>query len=67
MIFNSVSAFCVSSLINFSSAKMKFWTTSGAIALSALVAGQAAAEDVLYSRHLAKRQLSAEGNYNISQ
>jgi hypothetical protein len=46
---------------------MKFSTASGAVALSALAVGQAAAEDVLHSRHLAKRQLSAEGNYNISR
>ncbi|KAJ4371787.1 hypothetical protein N0V86_008341 [Didymella sp. IMI 355093] len=45
---------------------MKFSTTSGAVALSALAIGQATAEDVLYSRHHAKRQLSAEGNYNIT-
>lgn len=45
---------------------MKFSTTSGAVVLSALAVGQAAAEDVLYSRHLAKRQLSGEGNYNIT-
>ncbi|KAF3037062.1 hypothetical protein E8E12_002037 [Didymella heteroderae] len=45
---------------------MKFSTTSGVAALSALAVGQAAAEDALYSRHLAKRQLSDEGNYNIT-
>ncbi|KAL1646484.1 hypothetical protein SLS61_007846 [Didymella pomorum] len=45
---------------------MKFSTRSGAFALSALTVGQAATEDVLYSRHLAKRQLSGEGNYNIT-
>lgn len=45
---------------------MKFLTISGAFALSAF-AGQVAAEDVLYSRHLAKRQLSGEDDYNISQ
>ncbi|KAJ4403164.1 hypothetical protein N0V91_006740 [Didymella pomorum] len=45
---------------------MKFSTRSGAFALSALAVGQAATEDVLYSRHLAKRQLSGEGNYNIT-
>ncbi|KAJ4339790.1 hypothetical protein N0V87_002990 [Didymella glomerata] len=44
---------------------MKFLTISGAFALSAF-AGQVAAEDVLYSRHLAKRQLSGEDNYNIT-
>lgn len=46
---------------------MRFSTASGAIALSALTISQARAEDVLYSRHLAKRDLNAEGNYNISQ
>lgn len=45
---------------------MKFSTASGAIALSAAAFSQARAEDVLYSRHLAKRDLNADGNYNIS-
>ncbi|KAF3049014.1 hypothetical protein E8E11_004191 [Didymella keratinophila] len=45
---------------------MKFSTRTGAVALSALAVSQAAAEDVLYSRHLAKRQLSSEGDYNIT-
>lgn len=54
-------------LINLKSVKMKFSTRTGAVALSALAVSQAAAEDVLYSRHLAKRQLSSEGDYNISQ
>lgn len=49
------------------SVKMKFSAKSGAIAFSALAVGQAAADDVLYSRHLGKRQLGSEGNYNISQ
>lgn len=44
---------------------MKFSTASGAIALSAAAISQAVAEDVLYSRHLAKRDLNADGNYNI--
>lgn len=46
---------------------MKFSTRMGAVALLAVAVGQAVAEDVLYSRHLAKRQPSSEGNYNISQ
>ncbi|KAF2623506.1 Metallo-dependent phosphatase [Macroventuria anomochaeta] len=45
---------------------MRFSTASGAIALSALAASQAQAEDVLYSRHLAKRDLDADKNYNIT-
>lgn len=45
---------------------MRFSATSGAIGLSAFAISQGRAEDVLYSRHLAKRDLNADGNYNIS-
>jgi 5'-nucleotidase len=45
---------------------MRFSAASGAIALSAFAISQGRAEDVLYSRHLAKRDLNADGNYNIS-
>lgn len=45
---------------------MRFSTASGAIALSAFAISEGRAEDVLYSRHLAKRDLNTDGNYNIT-
>lgn len=42
---------------------MKF--SAQALAASALTASLAQAEDVLYSRRLAKRGIDSEGNYNI--
>lgn len=47
---------------------MRFSTASSVIALSALTAvSQAEAEDALYSRRIAKRDIDADGNYNICQ
>ncbi|KAH6629209.1 hypothetical protein C7974DRAFT_463327 [Boeremia exigua] len=43
---------------------MRFSAASGAIALSA--AALVRAQDVLHSRHLGKRDVSADGNYNIT-
>ncbi|KAJ8113092.1 hypothetical protein OPT61_g4701 [Boeremia exigua] len=51
---------------SFKRIEMKFSTASGAIALSAAAFSQAQARDVLYSRHLAKRDVNADENYNIT-
>jgi 5'-nucleotidase len=44
---------------------MRFSTASSIVALTALAAAQV--EDALYSRHIAKRDIDANGNYNICQ
>lgn len=44
---------------------MRFSAASSIVALSALAAAQV--EDSLYSRHIAKRDIDADGNYNICQ
>lgn len=46
---------------------MKYSVTASGLVLSALAISQGRAEDVLYSRHLSKRDVNADGNYNISQ
>lgn len=47
---------------------MRFFTVSSVIALSALTAvSHAQAVDSLFSRRIAKRDLNADGNYNICQ